>query len=1328
MPPAEGQVRLHRLLSLCAAGSAAAVLVVVNPGCSSDFDSTRKAPERGTLGRELFSLVCDRVGAQALREDVTGASFHDVCHRAPDGSYTNKVDRSRLIAIDPHAVDAEGKAVSIDAQTSHRAYRIARIEALAARREEIVEALDAALPSDVQHELASVLGRVVDLYNDETIPRVTRALGRFAKRVESDPEAQNALTRISGREGYRPLPIALGAVRPILAYPRIVELVDSFLALISAAPPGASATVGEADARNDERITGRANRQFQALLEVSRAEFQAAELSPSIGALASRRDPHINREILSRPRTALELAREILLAETSPSPRLPPIPRLPSAPSYIVRRDARGLASVALAAGQVPAPFVDSSGSGVPDINAAGGFIFEAGNDAAPSPFFSPRLPDGTRDTFGRAISASDAPLYNYVDVNRTYFSQFARDVAPLIASAPQAQDGSIVDALAGLLVLAGPRDPQSTTQKVYAHRSVKYRAFHPDNSPMIDLLYAASAMVTDPVADDALALVSKLMQDDPNAVARLVALTTRLASLAELHPEAHLASGSTFWDDMMAVAVEIVQEPGVIEDLLRALAERPTQKLGDVLPNYFRFKDELTYDRDNLNGVAFNLTTNSLSPMSTPVDRSRPDTDENRSAMQRFLQLLHDANGLAACNKDGAVAHIRWKFRGLDLPLLNLIPLNIPVNFDYPNDPTWGRIPSDAVCALVGESPPRRISECGVIGFENVDALIVDIVVGNPRFEIRDRCLSKLLASPYAQWIGGGDNFLQDISGIRGFSTHPNVNGISRLVYFDTPFPGLPRDTTRANSKTSNFILDVMDPVPSMVCDPAPITTADGKTFNLRRCANVKDTLRVRDRNALFPVEQNGFVEAVRPLASAFAKHNKALFFVDLFDAAHLHWGSASQSRDECDPASPHGSPGARRDASQDARWCAQSGVVTYEPLLADMMSGDLFPELGRLVQKLSSVKISHCTGVDARTHECRGVVEYDGVRVVAELARAMLDPSRRPGLVDRHGRSYAIRNDGAHAPLTPMYMLADAFSGIDAAFEKDRATNADGVDHGSLWKGARSRLFNQFLAVDGAGDSAEFKNKEFIAALTSALPLLRAQLAANCSQYSITGECSWRVDSLSAKISDVVRGPLFSAMVDLSDAVRKDARATEELQKLFIYLVDPQSGNDARQATLGSLVDILQWLDDDKNITPLMRLASEAIAPSHVDGALEASEEGVVNAGINALTRMLAHSYDSGGRRNIAAERDPTGALPAVIRNLVTPMPKGLNRGDTPIDVLMSAMGDVNRKIPGDTASYAAFDFANIADELGQFLLDPAHGLEQMYEVIRQATARHP
>src|SRR5690349_11438764 len=56
---------------------AVAAALVVAPGCHG-FDTEREPQKTGTVGEEIYGVVCDRVGANALREDLTGGSFRGV--------------------------------------------------------------------------------------------------------------------------------------------------------------------------------------------------------------------------------------------------------------------------------------------------------------------------------------------------------------------------------------------------------------------------------------------------------------------------------------------------------------------------------------------------------------------------------------------------------------------------------------------------------------------------------------------------------------------------------------------------------------------------------------------------------------------------------------------------------------------------------------------------------------------------------------------------------------------------------------------------------------------------------------------------------------------------------------------------------------------------------------------------------------------------------------------------------------------------------------------------------------------------------------------------
>src|SRR5690606_14521522 len=205
----------------------------------TDFDTTRQPPvAKTTLGEDLFGLLCDRVGASTLAEDLEGASYWNVCHKNSRGEYADTVDVSVL-------PPGGGRA---------RELAIAKVEAMARRRADLIKAFDATFP-DVEipdpqnpgkkirlHDaLSALLSGIVPLYETSPfgpdpngnqlalIPSVTQAVARLFDSIAQSEEARAALSRMSGREGYRPLHVALGAVRPFLAYPQLRQFAQAAL-------------------------------------------------------------------------------------------------------------------------------------------------------------------------------------------------------------------------------------------------------------------------------------------------------------------------------------------------------------------------------------------------------------------------------------------------------------------------------------------------------------------------------------------------------------------------------------------------------------------------------------------------------------------------------------------------------------------------------------------------------------------------------------------------------------------------------------------------------------------------------------------------------------------------------------------------------------------------------------------------------------------------------------------------------------------------------------------------------------------------------------------
>ena len=1299
-------------------------------GCAPEFDTNRTAAARGSIGREMFTMVCDRVGAQALREDIAGESYHDLCHANAQGEFADKVEFDKLPGV-VEAVDVDGKPVTLEQQTRNRVHRIARIEAMARRRKDLILAFDNALshenigikdlgspdetkscdppggsaPSstpgfangeaDLREELGNMLGRLTDLYQDDTIPHLTRGLTRMMEDIDKDPAAQSALARFDARRGYRPKDIGMGVSRPVAAYPHLVELANALLRVLSSdtdplgmnAPEGAERKKA-ADRTAADRVPGMAHAALVDLLGIMQEELRTAKALPDLPILttsADPRDPTLVR--LSRPRGNLEMARTILLAQD-------PVFSI-GKPRFIVTRDTRGFARVPLVDGKVPSPFVDLTGpkntpDDLPDVDDLGRFKTTSASIDAPSPFLdfvavgAKADTAAKRDAEGRALLGAK-PAYEYIDVSATYLASLTRDLVPLLEPDAKREHETLMDLFGGFIVVAGQRQDGKDSLRSYDGKQLAYRGYREDEAPILDLVHAVGQVLADPSTDDTLALLQRLAKDKPQVLARLVGAGLRVKDIANQHPEAIIPENSTLWDEMFDVLVKIAGDanPKLVEDIIRAFADDRTLELAKAGSAYMTMRDQLTYDRSNLNGTPFNVTTNQVQTLVTPVDRTKADTGLNRSVFQRFNQTLHDANGLSICTKQGAVAHIKWNGIGLDFPSFS----------------------AQAACFTLGADVPKNPQPlCGLFRIENIAHDLVDAVLGQVKLDIRDDCLRKLVDSPLTGIVGGADAFLEDVSGIKGFSTKPSVPGISRLVFFDLPHDGLSGDST--NAKTRNFLRDIFDPAQTLVCPPAPFTDTDGHVLNLRQCSSFKDTIRGRDLDALFPLEQMGFLEAAKPLAKAFADSNANLLFVDLFDTLHLHWGSPKQSAEECSKTIPR----------TDARWCSQDGAVSYEPLVAEALKTDLFPAMHDSVKELAAIKIAHC---DTRSANgvCTKTTEYDGVKVLAEAMRAMVDPARNKGLKQRNGDAGVVRNNGAkNTQVTLAYLLMDALKGFDKQLALHKAKNP-GDDRTPSWRRARSQIVDQLFAVSGTGAATRLKNPAIEKLLPIFVGALRSQLAANCPDGA---SCSWARKDLPNKVRDVVLGPTFAATLDVMDKIRSDEPARTELERLLQYLFDGAQADSSR-ATLGAMVDLLQVFEDDASVTALLNAIPQLAAPEVLDQDGRVLSRGLLLAGIEVTVRVLGEVHRPDGTRICSKEIDPNRTLAVVLRRLLAVPADG---SPPPIEVLIDVAADVNRLRPQDTTKLTPADYGSIAREVADFCGNESRGLEQVYTVIKQAT----
>ncbi|MFO0741764.1 MAG: hypothetical protein U0270_38060 [Labilithrix sp.] len=804
-------------------------------GCAKD-EPTNTRPTGPTLGQDIFGVLCDRVGAQALHEDLSGASYNDICH----GTATT-VDQSKL----PAPPDANVRATSV-----------AKVEALARHKPDIIAALDTVFPDDLvvgknldasdpaatcdpvssktrRDQLRGLLSRLLPKEGDETVPESSRAVARTIEPLttEEGANARIAMTHLAARRGYLPPELSTGLLASVLTAPRLRDLLGATMTNIGP----------DADPYDRPNTKGKgygAFKQFIGALQddMRKPVEQEKPLTTTTDAAG--------RPILSRPRTALELTRAVLLTENPVFSNGDPL--------YVVKRDYRGMAVVKKQNGKLPAPFRDSDDDGLPDLDSLGRFI-----GGGPDPFVGTSEKD---------------PTYEYIDARATAASAMLRHLAPL--ADPDNGKESLLNAAEGIepLLREGGREA------------------------LLDLVHAGGNISADPGTDGALALMGQLFTEQPDLMARVAGNLLDLKAVLDAHPEARIPEGSTLVDDLMDVAVKLAAEPGLLEDILTSMSDERGQYIKQAIPAMMLNKDRISYDPAALNGLPKNFTTGG-GPPETLVDRTQPNVGWNRSIFQRFLGLLSDTNGVTFCNREGARLHGYIKSPATG----QFVPIDLPT-----------QLGADAI----GDPAP----ECTMLKIDNLSVFYLQAMVGKAKLVLRntlytDPAKPALLSPAVMEKSTGITGFWNSAKGNPDGRdedyAYPRPEFLNRLVFFKVDDAMSCSDESGNKLTTNCVIRDLQGShMPSSVCkertiddpyfvsppgssltpndavDPSP----DKKIHGLRSC-QPGENLDERAPDTLFALEYNHGIDAFAPLAEVFVKHKKETLLVDLMVALNKSW-----------------------------------------------------------------------------------------------------------------------------------------------------------------------------------------------------------------------------------------------------------------------------------------------------------------------------------------------------------------------------------------------------------------------------------------------------
>lgn len=492
---------------------------------------------------------------------------------------------------------------------------------------------------------------------------------------------------------------------------------------------------------------------------------------------------------------------------------------------------------------------------------------------------------------------------------------------------------------------------------------------------------------------------------------------------------------------------------------------------------------------------------------------------------------------------------------------------------------------------------------ECELNEISSHGAFYAQSIIGRAELVFKDQAVATVST----------DSVIQLNTGIDGFGQYPTPQSLARFCM--VPFNG--------------FLSAMYDPVP----------TRDGVP------------LRNRHNGTIFVWELDDFYPHIAPLIQAFDDSGRIDLFMRSATVIHRHYDSRDTDFSQSDD--PDG-----------LDYAPQTGLVRFEPVLAEAFESNAFAGLGELLAALRSVTVN---GVDGRT-------------LVINLVRDLTLPERNAGLTTYSGRNTIIRNDGAtQGALTPVLLLINALRRLDDALPDD-ATRDAFVD-GNL--GLIGGLLD--------GDGTNFASTRTAPLTAQVLGFLRERIEAHRNAGDLI---AW-TGTFERRFIETMDQPLVQTLAPLLELMASTREARLALDEVIIHLADEEASVEAYTSTIQALADGMQLLDDEATLRPLARAFVTAADPK---------------SGMLMKSTVLLQAI---------ASRDVARALPQLFDALVL-HPARRKTDETPVEALFDIVMDVNRVKPGATTPRTTSDYANVIGIVREFLGDDERGLERLYEII--------
>ena len=176
--------------------------------------------------------------------------------------------------------------------------------------------------------------------------------------------------------------------------------------------------------------------------------------------------------------------------------------------------------------------------------------------------------------------------VYGYIDTSHTYTASLhAPPRAARSTRTPQDNHETMMNLHGRRRRCSSARATHQRDEDVRRRRDVSpYTRLRQRASPLLDLVYAFGQILADPTADDTLASRDARDAATERRGARRGRRPLRQERSPTTTPPARIPPTSTLWDEMIDVTIQIEQEPGLLEDVLRALGDDASLPLSTVV------------------------------------------------------------------------------------------------------------------------------------------------------------------------------------------------------------------------------------------------------------------------------------------------------------------------------------------------------------------------------------------------------------------------------------------------------------------------------------------------------------------------------------------------------------------------------------------------------------------------------------------------------------------------------------------------------------------------------------------------------------------------